>query len=152
MIRALERWFLYIYTSLERWFLYIYTSLERWFLYIYTSLERWFLYIYTYLERWFLYIYTSLERWFLFRSQGFSAASLPFLFSFDQGIRGWWNTHVNLRFMAKASVKRGWELMRVERELSLAFDFNRPFPFWVKFWSRQVWTKILSQLERASQN
>jgi hypothetical protein len=29
---------------------------------------------------------------------------------------------------------------------------NRPFPFWVKFWSRQVWTKISSQLERASQN
>jgi hypothetical protein len=28
---------------------------------------------------------------------------------------------------------------------------NRPFP-WVKFWSRQVWTKISSQLERASQN
>jgi hypothetical protein len=29
---------------------------------------------------------------------------------------------------------------------------NRPFPLWVKFWSRQVWTKISSQLERASQN
>ena len=31
-------------------------------------------------------------------------------------------------------------------------DYNRPFPFWVKFWSRQVWTQISSQLERASQN
>jgi hypothetical protein len=29
---------------------------------------------------------------------------------------------------------------------------NRPFPFQVKFWSRQAWTKISSQLERASQN
>jgi hypothetical protein len=29
---------------------------------------------------------------------------------------------------------------------------NRPFPLWVKFWSRYAWTKISSQLERASQN
>jgi hypothetical protein len=27
---------------------------------------------------------------------------------------------------------------------------NRPFPFWVKFWSRQVWIKI--SLKRASQS
>jgi hypothetical protein len=41
-------------------------------------------------------------------------------------------------------------------------NFNRPFPLWacsgneialwVKFWSWQAWTKIPSQLERASQN
>jgi hypothetical protein len=29
---------------------------------------------------------------------------------------------------------------------------NRPLPLWVKFWSRQVGTKISSQFERASQN
>jgi hypothetical protein len=30
--------------------------------------------------------------------------------------------------------------------------FNRPFPLWVKFWSRYAWVTISSQLERASQN
>jgi hypothetical protein len=36
--------------------------------------------------------------------------------------------------------------------IPVLFSINRPFPLWVKFWSRYAWTKISSQLERASQN
>jgi hypothetical protein len=65
-----------------------------------------------------------------------------------------------LKSIFSRALRTNWLFIRVIRQTHLIVLFNqfaqlasnRPFPFWVKFWSRQVWTKISSQLERASQN
>jgi hypothetical protein len=40
----------------------------------------------------------------------------------------------------------------IDYDVSASGYDNRPSPYELKFWSRQAWTKISSQLERASQN
>jgi hypothetical protein len=65
------------------------------------------------------------------------------------------NNFVLAYFVSARHRKRQAILVRrtlVTLQANLSFVSNRPFPLWVKFWSRQAWTKISSQLERASQN